>query len=57
MSKRNIEFSIKSNNGSYEYKGLAGTALSLFLIIGIFLGSCFGFGVDAIIGLFKKDQN
>lgn len=23
MSKRNIEFSIKSNNGSYEYKGLA----------------------------------
>ena len=23
MSKRNIEFSIKSNNGNYEYKGLA----------------------------------
>ena len=50
-------FGIAPNLVDNEYKGLAGTALSLFLIIGIFLGSCVGFGVDAIIGLFKKDQN
>ena len=37
-----------------EYKGLAGTSLSFFLIVGIFLGSCVNFGVDAIISLFRE---
>ena len=39
-----------------EYKGLAGTSLSFFLIVGIFLGSCVNFGVDAFISTFKKDK-
>ena len=39
-----------------EYKGLAGTSLSFFLIVGIFLGSCVNFGVDALISTFKKDK-
>jgi equilibrative nucleoside transporter 1/2/3 len=47
-------FGIAPNEVEDEYKGLAGTSLSFFLIVGIFLGSCINFGVDAIISLFKK---
>ena len=46
-------FGIAPNEVEDEYKGLAGTSLSLFLIVGICLGSCVNFGVDAIISLFK----
>jgi hypothetical protein len=47
-------FGIAPNVVEDEYKGLAGTSLSFFLIVGIFLGSCVNFGVDAICSLFKK---
>ena len=47
-------FGIAPNVVESEYVGLAGTSLSFFLIVGIFLGSCVNFGVDAIISLFKK---
>ena len=39
-------FGIAPNVVEDEYKGLAGTSLSFFLIVGIFLGSCVNFGVD-----------
>ena len=45
-------FSIAPNVVEDEWKGLAGTSLSFFLIVGIFLGSCVNFGVDAIISKF-----
>ena len=45
-------FSIAPNVVEDEWKGLAGTSLSFFLIVGIFLGSCVNFGVDAIIAKF-----
>ena len=45
-------FSIAPNVVEDEWKGLAGTSLSFFLIVGIFLGSCANFGVDVIIGKF-----
>ena len=37
-----------------EYKGQAGTSISFFLIMGIFLGSCIAFGTTAIIDTFRK---
>ena len=47
-------FGIAPNVVEDEYKGLAGTSLSFFLIVGISLGSCVNFGVAAIISLFKE---
>ena len=37
-----------------QYKGQAGNSVSFFLILGILLGTCLGFGTDAIINTFKK---
>lgn len=37
-----------------EFKGQAGSSISFFLIIGIFVGSCIAFGTEAIIGTFRK---
>ena len=50
-------FGIAPNQVEDEYKGVAGTSLSFFLIVGICLGSCVNFGVDAIISLFRKEKN
>ena len=50
-------FGIAPNHVEDEYKGVAGTSLSFFLIVGICLGSCVNFGVDAIISLFRKEKN
>ena len=47
-------FGIAPNQVEDEYKGVAGTSLSFFLIVGICLGSCVNFGVEAIISLFRK---
>ena len=47
-------FGIAPDTVEDEYKGAAGTSLSFFLIVGIFLGSCVNFGVNAIIDTFKK---
>ena len=49
-------FGIAPETVEDEYKGLAGTSLSFFLIVGIFLGSCVNFGVNAIISTFKKKE-
>ena len=45
-------FGLAPNQVKDEYKGQAGTSLSFFLIVGIFLGSCVAFGTDAIIASF-----
>ena len=45
-------FGLAPNQVEDEYKGQAGTSLSFFLIVGIFLGSCCAFGTDAIIAGF-----
>ena len=37
-----------------QFKGQAGSSISFFLIIGIFVGSCVAFGTEAIIGTFRK---
>ena len=52
-----LTFGIAPNVVEDEYKGLAGTSLSFFLIVGIFLGSCVNFGVDAIMRIFQNDEN
>ena len=44
-------FGLAPNEVEDEYKGQAGTSLSFFLIVGIFLGACIAFGVDEIIKL------
>ena len=51
-----LTFGIAPETVEDEYKGLAGTSLSFFLIVGIFLGSCVNFGVNAIISTFKKKE-
>ena len=38
-----------------EYKGQAGSSISFFLIVGIFLGACIAFGTEAIIKTFRKN--
>ena len=47
-------FGIAPNQVEDEYKGQAGTALSFFLIVGIFLGACIAFGTDAIMNSFPE---
>lgn len=37
-----------------EYKGQAGTSLSFFLIVGLFLGSIIAFGVGEILSIIKQ---
>ena len=49
-------FGLAPNQVEDEYKGQAGTSLSFFLIVGIFLGSCCAFGTDAIIATFLDPQ-
>ena len=49
-------FGLAPNQVEDEYKGQAGTSLSFFLIVGIFLGSCCAFGTDAIIAGFLDPQ-
>ena len=51
-----LTFGIAPETVEDEYKGLAGTSLSFFLIVGIFLGSCVNFGVNAIISKKKKKE-
>lgn len=47
-------FGIAPNQVENEYKGQAGTSLSFFLIVGIFLGACIAFGTDEIMDSFHK---
>ncbi len=47
-------FGLAPNEVEDEYKGQAGTSVSFFLILGIFLGSCVAFLTNAIIDTFKK---
>jgi equilibrative nucleoside transporter 1/2/3 len=47
-------FGIAPNQVENEYKGQAGTSLSFFLIVGIFLGACIAFGTDAIMNSFPE---
>ena len=47
-------FGIAPNQVENEYKGQAGTSLSFFLIVGIFLGACLAFGTDAIMDSFQE---
>ena len=47
-------FGIAPNQVENEYKGQAGTSLSFFLIVGIFLGACIAFGTDAIMDSFHE---
>lgn len=49
-------FALAPNEVEDEYKGQAGTSISFFLIVGIFLGACTAFGTDAIIGTFRKKK-
>ena len=45
-------FGLAPNEMEDEYKGQAGTSLSFFLIVGIFLGACIAFGTDEILNSF-----
>ena len=47
-------FGIAPNQVENEYKGQAGTSLSFFLIVGIFLGACIAFGTDGIMNSFPE---
>lgn len=47
-------FGLAPNEVENEYKGQAGSSVSLFLIVGIVGGSSLAFLVDLIIGTFKK---
>ena len=47
-------FGLAPNEVENEYKGQAGSSVSLFLIVGIVGGSSLAFLVDLIIGKFKK---
>jgi hypothetical protein len=47
-------FGLAPNEVENEYKGQAGSSVSLFLIMGIVGGSSLAFLVDLIIGTFKK---
>jgi hypothetical protein len=47
-------FGLAPNEVEDKFKGQAGSSISFFLIIGIFLGSCIAFGTEAIIGTFRK---
>ena len=47
-------FGLAPNEVEDKYKGQAGSSISFFLIIGIFIGSCIAFGTEAIIGTFRK---
>ena len=51
-----LTFGIAPETVEDEYKGLAGTSLSFFVIVGIFLGSCVNFGTNAVISTFKKKE-
>lgn len=52
-----LSFGLAPNEMEDEYKGQAGTSLSFFLIVGIFLGACIAFGTDAILDSYKKSEN
>ena len=47
-------FGLAPNEVEDKFKGQAGSSISFFLIIGIFIGSCIAFGTEAIIGTFRK---
>ena len=51
-----LTFGIAPETVEDEYKGLAGTSLSFFVTVGIFLGSCVNFGTNAVISTFKKKE-
>ena len=52
-----LTFGIAPDIVEDEYKGPAGTSVSFFLIVGIFLGSCVNFGVERIIAMITKEKN
>ena len=47
-------FGLAPNEVEDKFKGQAGSSISFFLIIGIFIGSCLAFGTEAIINTFRK---
>ena len=51
-----LTFGIAPDIVEDEYKGPAGTSVSFFLIVGIFLGSCVNFGVERIIAMITKEK-
>ena len=51
-----LTFGIAPNEVENEYKGQAGTSLSFFLILGIFLGACVAFGTNGIIEAFPDKR-
>ena len=51
-----LTFGIAPNEVENEYKGQAGTSLSFFLILGIFLGACAAFGTNGIIEAFPDKR-
>ena len=50
-------FGLGPNEVEDKYKGQVGTSLSFFLIVGIFLGACIGFGTDGIMDLAPDNRN
>ena len=52
-----IGFGLGPNEVEGQYKGQVGTSLSFFIIVGIFLGACVGFGTDAIMDLAPNNLN
>ena len=49
-------FGLAPNEVENEYKGQVGSSVSFFLMLGIVLGSCSAFGVDAIINTFRRQK-
>ena len=47
-------FGLAPNEVEDKFKGQAGSSISFFLIVGIFIGSCIAFGTEAIINTFRK---
>ena len=52
-----LGFGLGPNEVEGQYKGQVGTSLSFFIIVGIFLGACIGFGTDAIMDLAPNNLN